>query len=78
MDWLARYANWWGVRGGRRADIIWYMTSLSKHFMMFGASATGWWSLRQDGALKHSGDSGVLEAHGDDCLAQRGVDVNEF
>ena len=38
---LDRYANWKGSRVGGRADLMWCMTSRSKHFMRMGVSATG-------------------------------------
>ncbi len=41
VEWLDRYANWKGSRGGGGADLMWCMTSRSKHFMRIGVSATG-------------------------------------
>ncbi len=41
VEWLDLYANWKGSREGRRADLMWRMTSRSKHFMRIGVSATG-------------------------------------
>ncbi len=38
---LDRYANWKGSREGERTDLMWCMTSRSKHFMRIGVSATG-------------------------------------
>ncbi len=36
---LARYANWKGSReGGGGTDLMWCMTSHSKHFMRIGVS----------------------------------------
>ncbi len=38
---LDRYANWKGSREGGRTDLMWCMTSCSKHFMRIGVSASG-------------------------------------
>ncbi len=38
---LDLYANWKGSREGGRTDLMWCMTSRSKHFMRIGVSATG-------------------------------------
>ncbi len=38
---LDRYANWKGSREGGRTDLMWCMTSRSKHFMRIGVSVNG-------------------------------------
>ncbi len=38
---LDRYANWKGSRERGRTDLMWCLTSRSKHFMRIGGSATG-------------------------------------
>ena len=41
VDLLGQYANWSGSRVSGRVEVIWSLTSLSKHFMMTEVSATG-------------------------------------
>ncbi len=40
-EWLDRYANWKRSREGGRTDLMWCMTSRSKHFMRIGVSVNG-------------------------------------
>merc|ERR1712035_163550 len=40
------YANWNGSNDGGRMEMMWSLTTLSKHFMMVEVSATGRKSLR--------------------------------
>ena len=45
---LGRYANWNGSSVVGRLDVIWALTNLSKHFIMMGVSAMGWYSFSVD------------------------------
>ncbi len=41
VEWFGRYANWSGLSVLGKLALIFYLTSLSKHFIMIGVSAMG-------------------------------------
>lgn len=46
MERYGWYANWNRSRDGGSLEIMWSFTTLSKHFIIMGVSATDRWSLR--------------------------------